>query len=205
MHQGSDALMVEQSRYPFAGARNPTVRLGVADVGAALAAAAGDPQAVAGPPPPVWVDFAGGDAEAYLTRVHWLTADTLAVQVTDRAQQTLELKAFDVSGGSGEAQGGSIFGSTVLLTEKSDVWVNLHHMFEIFESDGQVGAGAETWRAVVSMNCWPLPTTPTPTPCTSSIGVLLTDPSPFLQQYIMRLEFRTHARTVTVTVSILPP
>lgn len=89
----------EDHRYPFAGADNPHVRLGVIEV------ATGDS---------AWIDL--GDHE-YLARVEWLDAATLAVQVEDRRQSRLDVLRVDVTTGD----------VSPLLTETSDVWINLHH------------------------------------------------------------------------------
>jgi dipeptidyl-peptidase 4 len=102
VHQGKDAVgedAQEDHRYPFAGAENAKVRLGVVGVDG------GDV---------VWADL--GDDWEYLARVDWLGADRLAVQLEDRAQSRLDLLAVDAATGA----------ATPLLTETSDVWINLH-------------------------------------------------------------------------------
>jgi dipeptidyl-peptidase-4 len=107
VHQGSDAVgegAQEDHRYPFAGAENARVRLGVV-------AADGD---VETDTDVTWLDL--GDGWEYLARVDWLTPDRLAVQVEDRAQSRLDVLAVDVATGA----------VTTLLTETSDVWINLH-------------------------------------------------------------------------------
>ncbi len=104
VHQGSDAVgdgAQEDHRYPFAGADNAKVRLGVV----AIEGNGGDP---------VWADL-GSDWE-YLGRVDWLASELVAVQVENREQTRLELMAVDA--GTGAAR--------PLLTEDSDVWINLH-------------------------------------------------------------------------------
>ena len=102
VHQGSDAVgegAQEDHRYPFAGADNAKVRLGVVDV------EGGDA---------VWCDLPGG--WEYLARVDWLRPDVLTAQTEDRDQSWLELHAVDPATGA----------SHVLLREESDVWINLH-------------------------------------------------------------------------------
>lgn len=104
VHQGKDAVgdgAQEDHAYPFAGAANAKVRLGVV-------AAAGDDRVV-------WMDL-GDDPEQYLARVHWLPDGDLSAQVTDRAQTRLRLLRLDPRTGE----------STTLLEETSDVWINLH-------------------------------------------------------------------------------
>lgn len=98
-HFGSDAVEDEAHRYPFVGADNAKVRLGIVDVAT---------RAVQ------WLDLP--DFE-YLGRVDWAPDGSLLVQTTDRRQQHLTLTRFEPDGGS----------STV-LEEHSDVWINLHDM-----------------------------------------------------------------------------
>lgn len=107
VHQGKAVIEVETHRYPFAGAANPKVRLGVV--------------AVAGGPV-VWMDL--GDAE-YLARVDWAPDGRLFVQTQSRDQRRLELRAFDPATGEGKT----------LLVETSPLWVNLHDMLR-FLDDG---------------------------------------------------------------------
>jgi len=102
VHQGSDAVgdgAQEDHRYPFAGAANAVVRLGI------VPAAGGDP---------VWAQL-GSDWE-YLARVDWLAGDRVAVQLENREQTRLDVVAVDPSTGT----------ATPLLQEESDVWINLH-------------------------------------------------------------------------------
>jgi dipeptidyl-peptidase-4 len=105
VHQGSDAVgdgAQEDHRYPFAGAANAKVRLGVVD------AAGGEP---------VWTQL--GDGWEYLARVDWMDDRRLAVQLEDREQSQLDLVAVDAATGA----------ATPLLQETSDVWINLHDAF----------------------------------------------------------------------------
>jgi len=106
VHQGRDdtgAAAQEDHRYPFSGQPNARVRLGVVSV------TGGEP---------VWMDL-GDDEDIYLARVDWMPGGALAVQIQNREQTRLDLIRFDVSTGKGET----------LLTETSDVWINLHDMF----------------------------------------------------------------------------
>ncbi len=119
VHQGSDVVgeaAYEDHRYPFAGAANASVRLGVVSV----------PDGEAR-----WLDLdvgAGGDC--YLARVQWMPDGSLVAQVEDRAQARLDLLRFDPETGVREE----------LLTETSDVWVNLHHLFHPLErTEGLAG------------------------------------------------------------------
>ncbi len=110
VHQGSDAVgegAYEDHRYPFAGAANARVRLGVVPV-------AGGEQR--------WLDL-GRDDDCYLARVEWMPDTTLVAQVEDRAQTRLQLLRLDpVTGERHE-----------LLTETSDLWINLHDLFRPLE------------------------------------------------------------------------
>lgn len=105
VHQGKDAVgdgAQEDHAYPFAGAANARVRLGVV-------AAEGSTRVT-------WMDL-GDDPEQYLARVQWLPDGSLTATVTDRAQSRLKLLRLDPRTGA----------STTLIEEKSDVWINLHH------------------------------------------------------------------------------
>ena len=106
VHQGKDATgdrAQEDHRYPFAGAPNARVRLGV------VPAAGGEP---------VWMDL-GADEDIYLARVQWLPDGGLSAQIENRAQTTLDLLRFEPRTGERSA----------LLQETSDVWINLHQIF----------------------------------------------------------------------------
>lgn len=105
MHQGKDGVgdgAQEDHRYPFAGQANALVRLGV------VAAAGGDV---------TWLDLGGDDI--YLARVHWLPDGSLCAEVENRQQTRLDLVRFDLSTGARQ----------LLLSETSEVWINLHHLF----------------------------------------------------------------------------
>ena len=135
MHSGSEepcapGVSQEDHRYPFAGAANPAVRLGVLDLDTL------DPQ---GRPRVTWLDLSVGgaaDAEMYIARVQWCDDRRLLVQTQDRAQRTLDLLLCDAA--TGEAQ--------LLLRETSDVWINLHDSLRVLPRcvapAGPEGAGA---------------------------------------------------------------
>jgi len=123
VHQGKDAVgqgAEEDHRYPFAGAPNARVRLGVT-----RADGSGEP---------VWMDL-GDDEDVYLARVAWFHDGTLAVQMLDRSQAELRLLRCDPATGE----------STELLRETSDVWINLHNCFRPLENASAAGAGAFLW------------------------------------------------------------
>ncbi len=106
MHQGKDetgALAQEDHGYPFAGMENARVRLGVTTV------EGGDP---------AWMDL-GDDTDIYLARVNWMPDGSLCAQIQNREQTRLDLIRLDASTGK----------PTTLLTESSDIWINLNDMF----------------------------------------------------------------------------
>ena len=99
VHQGQDKLDTEHHRYPFAGAANARVRLGV------VAADGGDP---------IWMNL-GDEDDVYLPRVLWRPDGVLAGVVLNRQQTELRLHLFDPDTGA------------VLRTlgERGEPWLNL--------------------------------------------------------------------------------
>ncbi|MHB1930610.1 MAG: S9 family peptidase, partial [Acidimicrobiales bacterium] len=93
---------VEWHRYPFAGAANATVTLGVvsADGG-----------------PTTWMDT--GDTERYLARVEWTGTDELVVQVLSRDHGVLEVRRIDTRTGA----------ASILHVERSEARVHPHDDF----------------------------------------------------------------------------
>jgi len=104
-HLGKAETVHEDHAYPFAGAANARVTLAV------VPSAGGEP---------VWMDLtAGGALEVeYLARVHWMPDGSLFAQVQDREQSRLDLLRLDPQTGAAH----------IVLTETSDVWINLHHI-----------------------------------------------------------------------------
>ena len=101
MHQGKDATgdgAQEDHRYPFAGAANALVRLGIVSV------AGGDP---------IWVALPA--EEHYLARVFWWPNGTLGAEILNRAQTTLDVVRFDRETGQRKA----------VLHEESEHWVTM--------------------------------------------------------------------------------
>ena len=100
VHQGGGgAIETERHRYPFAGAPNARVRLGVtpADGGET-----------------VWMNL-GDDEDIYLPRVVWRPDGALAAIALDRRQQELRLRLFDPNTGA----------ATRTLEERGEPWLNL--------------------------------------------------------------------------------
>ncbi|WP_045119223.1 S9 family peptidase [Haliangium ochraceum] len=126
VHQGKDATgpgAQEDHGYPFAGTSNAAVRLGV------ISHRGGKP---------VWMDLdmdgaardpATGQPDIYLARVHWMPDGRLLAELQNRAQNRLELVAFDLASGA----------RTVLLSERSDSWINLHDLFRPVASGAHAG------------------------------------------------------------------
>jgi dipeptidyl-peptidase-4 len=83
VHQGQDAVEIEEHRYPFVGAANARVRLGV------VGADGGET---------TWLDL-GPDDDIYLARVDWHPNGRLFVQLLSRDQRRLDLWAYDLPSG----------------------------------------------------------------------------------------------------------
>ncbi len=121
VHQGRDEVgggAQEDHAYPFAGQLNARVRLGVVSVEGG---------------PVTWMDL-GAEEDVYLARVQWWPDGSLVAQIENREQSELRLVRFDPESGAGE----------VLLTEHSDVWINLHHMLRPLEDGRFVWASERT-------------------------------------------------------------
>jgi dipeptidyl-peptidase-4 len=101
VHDGAEKPSVETHRYPFAGQKNPEVRLGL------IPATGGETK---------WLDFDEPEREYYLARVAWESPRDLLVQRLLRDQKLLRL--FRVNARTGQ--------TTLLLEEKAESWVNLH-------------------------------------------------------------------------------
>ncbi|KAB2596804.1 dipeptidyl peptidase 8-like [Pyrus ussuriensis x Pyrus communis] len=113
MHQGKSSVgseAQEDHAYPFAGASNVKVRLGV------VSSAGG---------PITWMDLLCGgtgqpDSEdEYLVRVNWMHGNTLIAQVMNRSHSRLKILKFDIKTGK----------QKVLMVEEQGTWVSLHDCF----------------------------------------------------------------------------
>jgi dipeptidyl-peptidase 4 len=97
----ADRTAVVEQRYPAAGAANVLVKLAVVSLMDQKTA---------------WMDL-GTEQDIYLARVNWLPDNQrVAIQRQSRDQRTLDLLFADKSSGK----------SNVVLTERSDTWINLH-------------------------------------------------------------------------------
>ncbi|GAB4826219.1 hypothetical protein Ancab_009084 [Ancistrocladus abbreviatus] len=121
---GPDAQ--EDHAYPFAGAFNVKVRLGVVSI-------AGGPI--------TWMDLLCGgkstvnNEEEYLARVHWMPGNVLTAQVLNRSHSKLKMYKFDIKTGKRE----------VMLVEEQDTWVNLHDCFTPLDKGVVKYAGGFIW------------------------------------------------------------
>ncbi|KAL7003609.1 dipeptidyl-peptidase IV [Sarracenia purpurea var. burkii] len=113
MHQGKSTVgpeAQEDHSYPFAGASNVKVRLGVIS-------ASGDSL--------TWMDLHCGEKnqqnsdEEYLARVNWMHGNVLIAQVLNRSHSRLKILKFDIKTGKRE----------FILVEELDTWINLHDCF----------------------------------------------------------------------------
>lgn len=112
-HQDGAQPSVETHRYPFSGAKNATVRLGVVAVSGGAT---------------TWLNLVEPNAEAYLARVDWEGPNSLLAQVLDRDQKTLRLIRFDPS--TGEKQ--------ILIEEHAETFVNLHQDLRVVPKSGEL-------------------------------------------------------------------
>lgn len=127
-HQGRGEPSWEDHGYPFAGQPNARVKLGV------VPATGGRT---------VWMDL-GMEGEPaddlYLARVHWMPNGDLLGEIENRAQSRLDLVRFDLKTGA----------RTVLLSESSEVWINLHSMFRPLEKATGDAEGGFVWASEAS-------------------------------------------------------
>ena len=102
VHQGTEQVSVEEHRYPFVGAPNAKVQLGIIAIDA-------QPEQV------TWLDL-GSDEDIYLARVAWRPDGVLTALIQSRDQHTQRLVAFDSQSGK----------ATSLIEEQGQPWLNLH-------------------------------------------------------------------------------
>lgn len=120
VHQGKESVAVEEHRYPFAGARNVVVRLGVVPVD-------GRPEDV------TWMDL-GSDEDIYLARVAWRPDGVLTALIQARDQRSQRLVAFDAQTGA----------ATSLIEEQGEPWLSLHDDLRFLKSGEFLWASERT-------------------------------------------------------------
>lgn len=112
MHQGKSSVgsdAQEDHPYPFAGASNVKVRLGVVSVAGGSI---------------TWMDLLCGGSkhsseEEYLARVNWMHGNTLTAQILNRHQTKIKILKFDIRTGQRKE----------ILVEENSSWINLHDCF----------------------------------------------------------------------------
>ena len=121
-HAGdADPMSTESHRYPFAGAVNPAVKLGVVAVAGGATA---------------WLDVVGAAGlgnDVYLARVAWADASTVLALVQNRAQTVARLVALDAGGGD----------ARVVLEETNDAWINLDDALRWGVAEGELLLASE--------------------------------------------------------------
>ncbi|GMY07514.1 isoform 2 of dipeptidyl aminopeptidase 4 [Fagus crenata] len=129
MHQGKSSVgsdAQEDHAYPFAGASNVQVRLGVVS-------ASGSPI--------TWMDLlCGGSDQAnnedeYLARVHWMQGNILTAQILNRSHSKLKILKFDIKTGQRK----------IILVEESGTWVSLHDCFTPLDKGVTRFSGGFIW------------------------------------------------------------
>src|SRR5438128_3635993 len=109
VHQAKAGVEVEEHRYPFTGAENARVKLGLVGVRDGMVR---------------WLDLPAEDG--YIARVDGRPDGGLLVQWLARSWQRLELRAFDASGAA-----------ATLLIEELQPWINLHHDLRVVDATGE--------------------------------------------------------------------
>ncbi|PSS04455.1 Dipeptidyl aminopeptidase [Actinidia chinensis var. chinensis] len=129
MHQGKSSVGAEAQEdhaYPFAGASNVKVRLGV------ISAAGGSV---------TWMDLHCGEnnqpyeEEEYLARVNWMHGNILTAQVLNRSHSKLKILKFDIKTSKRK----------VIMVEELDTWVTLHDCFSPLDKGLTKFAGGFLW------------------------------------------------------------
>ena len=115
-----DPGAAEEHRYPFSGATNPSVKLGVVGVSGGDVA---------------WLDLtkAGLGDDTYLARVYWASDATVLACVQSRDQQTMRLVAYDIDKGT----------DRVVLEETNKAWLNLNDCLRWGIVEGEVLIASE--------------------------------------------------------------
>ncbi|MEP6871744.1 MAG: S9 family peptidase, partial [Anaerolineaceae bacterium] len=117
VHQGKAEVDIEYHRYPFAGAANAYVQLGVVDLTTSQT---------------TWMDL-GPNRDIYIARVGWRSDGALTAQLLSRDQSTLRLVAFAPDGAS-----------TLLIEEHGEPWLNLAGDTRFLKDNGIVWTSEHT-------------------------------------------------------------
>ncbi|MDB5353331.1 MAG: dipeptidyl aminopeptidase/acylaminoacyl peptidase [Planctomycetota bacterium] len=112
-HQDGPNYSAETHRYPFAGAENALVRLGVVPASGGAT---------------TWLNLAEPAEDFYLARVDWDGPGDLLVQILSRDQKTLRLLRVNV--GTGER--------TLVVEDRAETYVNLHNDLRIIPGTGEI-------------------------------------------------------------------
>jgi dipeptidyl-peptidase-4 len=110
VHQGKEPLQIEEHRYPFAGAENARIKLGVVSVASAET---------------TFVDLP--NQQGYLARLDWHPDGRLLVQWLSRDFRRLDLLAYDLKTGQRRP----------ILVETLEPWINLHNDLRTIEATGE--------------------------------------------------------------------
>lgn len=134
VHQGSAAVGAgaeEDHRYPFAGAENARVRVGVV------------PADGSGRDRPSWLDLDATDigADRYVARVDWVADDVVVVQLQSRDQRRLDVVRYDLAAATDRDEP---VPGTLLWQEGSEVWINLHHVLRPLDGGALLWASERT-------------------------------------------------------------
>lgn len=132
----TESCMYEDHRYPFAGKANPSVKLAYVRVHEASLLrqqrgqsstsleSSQDPQLIA---QHNWNDVKWfnppREAQEYLARLDFLPDGSACAQWQNRTQNCLVLVRMDLNTGK----------ARTLLVERSDIWINLHHLLHILD------------------------------------------------------------------------
>ncbi|XP_054791428.1 uncharacterized protein LOC129297086 [Prosopis cineraria] len=129
MHQGKSSVGSEAQEdhpYPFAGASNVKVRLGVVSVAGGST---------------TWMNLVCGgtdqrnNEEEYLARVNWMHGNVLTAQVLNRHQTKMVILKFDIRTGQRKT----------LLVEENSTWVNVHDCFTPLDKGVTKFSGGFIW------------------------------------------------------------
>ncbi|XP_061337843.1 uncharacterized protein LOC133284779 isoform X1 [Gastrolobium bilobum] len=129
MHQGKSSVGLEAQEdhpYPFAGASNVKVRLGVVSVAGGSI---------------TWMDLLCGGMEQqnyeeeYLARVSWVHGNILTAQILNRHHTKINILKFDIRTGQRKN----------LLVEENSTWINIHDCFTPLDKGVTKFSGGFIW------------------------------------------------------------